>query len=275
MIIRTAPWMTQKSISFLNNFFKWYPSYLQRELYLLEFGCGNSTIYFLQKGCRVLTVEDDETFISDLITISKSMNISSIIVNDFSNINNLFLEYKLIILKASSYSEVTNNIFKNFNFDIVVNDGISRKEVLVDFEQYAINSILILDNCEYCANWGRLARSSAKVETVKIYRKFLRNTNWTKYIFEQPEGREGHCSMDAFGWESPNRWATAICWSNSHILNKFMITSIGNPLVNSEGIDDEDINTLNERCPYDFQNNKWLKDEYPDSLNLGLKRDFF
>lgn len=277
MILRALPWMTQESINFLNNLFKWYPVSKDRKLTVCEFGGGNSTIYFLQKGCKVLTVENDEQFIDDLNGLSRVMklNVKTIrSIDDDFEIN--FEKYDLVILKAVCYEDIKNHIFlERYKWDIVINDGISRPDILQYITTYLKNSIVILDNCEYCANWGRLARSSAKSNQSRVYRDFLRDATWDKYIFEQQEGRNGYCSADAFGWESPNRWATAVCWHSSHVLNKYMITQLGFPLVNFDGIDDGDLQTLETRCPYDLKNNKWILDEYPESLDMKLERGYY
>ena len=45
------------------------------------------------------------------------------------------------------------------------------------------NSILILDNVECAANWGRLTKLSADTNRSLEYRKFLRNTSWNKISF--------------------------------------------------------------------------------------------
>lgn len=274
MILRTLPWFTDDSILFLNNLFKWYPKEINKELTLLEFGGGNSTLYFLQKNCKILTVESNDEFIKDLYSLAISTGATAKIVESLSQVEESFLNFDLIILKAKSYDEIGSSIFGIVNWDIIVNDGISRKEVLQMFYKESKNSILILDNCEYCANWGRLARSSAKVDTVRVYREFLRNNDWNKYLFEQKEGRDGYCTTDATGWESPNKWVTGVLWNKNHILNKFMITNIGFPLINLEGISDKDINSLEKRCPYDFKNMKWTLDEYPISLDLKLERSY-
>jgi len=243
----------------------------------VNLGGGNSTIYFLQKGCKVLTVENDEQFIDDLNQVAKIMKLNSKVIRDVvSDIQIELEDYDLIILKASCYQDIKANIFSPTNkWDIVMNDGISRSDILKDITTNLQNSIIVLDNCEYCANWGRLARSSAKVNQSTTYRSFLRDTAWNKYIFEQKEGRDGYSVPDACGWESPNRWATAICWHESHILNKYMITHLGFPLVNLSGIEDKDLETLEKRCPYDFKKNKWILDEYPESLDMKLERKFF
>ena len=36
----------------------------------------------------------------------------------------------------------------------------------------------------------------------------------------------------------------------------------------------EDVNSLAVRCPFDWDKNVWLKDSFPEELDLGLIRDF-
>jgi len=50
MILRTLPWITQDSINFLNNFFKWYPVEKDKKLKVCEFGGGEFYDIFFTKG---------------------------------------------------------------------------------------------------------------------------------------------------------------------------------------------------------------------------------
>jgi hypothetical protein len=55
---------------------------------------------------------------------------------------------------------------------------------------------------------------------------------------------------------------------------KFIISNIGLPVVNKEGLDDEDLFSLSERCPFDWEKMVWLKENFPKELDLGLERNF-
>lgn len=270
---RIVPWWTDDCSTFLNNIFKWLPITLSRSLVTLEFGGGNSTLYLLTKGSKVVTIESDENYINFIHRSAQSTGYTSASVSPREFNKKLLEDNQLVIIKATDYSDVANLVFDH-PWDFIVNDGISRKEVLSDIHQKGINSIIILDNVEYCANWGRLDRTSAKPDLIKIYRSILRDKNWRHYIFEQPEGRDGRGSADKTGWESPHRWASAVLWPDTHLFSQLMITSIGLPLVNESGLNDADTETLKERCPFNWAEMKWVKSPFPAELDLKLPRNF-
>ncbi|MCX8498867.1 MAG: hypothetical protein ORN25_05830, partial [Caulobacteraceae bacterium] len=177
------------------------------------------------------------------------------------------------VIKADNVSEL-GNIIIDYNWDIIVNDGISRREVLEEIHSKSVNAIVILDNVEYSANWGRLDRGSAKPDLIKAYRSILRDKDWAHMIFEQPEGRDGRGAADKTGWESPHRWASAVLWPSDHLLAKLMVSNIGMPIVNELGVDDGDTETLTDRCPFDWEKMEWLKPHFPPELDLKLKRSY-
>jgi len=274
MQLRVNPWFTDASIKFLNNFFKWYPGLIEEKITVLEWGGGNSSIYFLQKNCKVCTVEDNPSFISDLISLSDTLNLKSIIVKELDELKDNFDDYDFLILDISEKKIIQKDIFNIINWSIIVNDGANRAEVLEGLQENSIGSIVILDNIEYAANWGRLARSSGKRQTSLSYRKFLRSSKWCKYLFEQTEGRAGHYVADHTGWESPNRWITGILWNEQHLLSRLMVTHSGLPIVNQSGAYDDDLKDVEERCPFDWDSMTWGVEEYPDSLDLKLEKNF-
>jgi hypothetical protein len=49
MKLRLVPWLTDSSIKFLNNLFKWYPSIVDEKISVLEFGGGEFNIIFSSK----------------------------------------------------------------------------------------------------------------------------------------------------------------------------------------------------------------------------------
>jgi len=271
--LRAVPWWTDGCSTFLSNLFKWLPGIHNRELLALEFGGGNSTFYMLGKNIKVVTVESDENYIQFLIETAQHIGFKSKKI-DFEELSEYTInKYDLIIIKADSLMEL-GNIIGDFNWDIIVNDGISRREVLAQIHRNLINAILILDNVEYSANWGRLDRGSAKPDLIKVYRSILRDKDWAHIIFEQPEGREGRAATDKTGWEAPHRWASAVLWPSNHLLAQLMVSNIGMPIVNELGVDDTDTDTLTERCPFDWEKMKWLKPQFPPELDLKLKRNY-
>lgn len=67
---------------------------------------------------------------------------------------------------------------------------------------------------------------------------------------------------------------SAVCWPTEHYFNDLMITHLGFPVVDLLGRVDEDIKSLNERCPFDWSTRKWLREPFPKELDLKLYRDF-
>jgi hypothetical protein len=244
-----------------------------RTLKALEFGGGNSTFYLLGKGLKVITVESDESYMKFLISVAESIGFECKSI-EFSELNDDTIDtYDLLIIKAKYLSEL-GDIISQFDWDIIVNDGISRREVLEKIHNRLGNTIVILDKVEYCANWGRLDRGSAKPDLIKAYRSILRDQDWSHIIFEQPEGRDGRGAMDKTGWESPHRWASAVLWPSNHLLAKLMVSNIGMPIVNQKGLNDEDTATLGERCPFDWDKMEWLKPHFPTEMDLKLERNY-
>ena len=273
MKIRVQPWFTDSCVVFLNNLFKWYPKCIGQQVTVLEWGGGNSTIYFLNKGCRIMTVESDDAYIDDLLKVSRGLGFKATATSDPQDIAVRLTEYDLIIVKATKFEEVGEAIIRLQDWAIIVNDGISRKAVLEAIARRSCPSIVILDNVEYCANWGKLERCAAHPDRVKSYRHILRDPDWIFYLFEQAEGREGHSSPDFTGWEAPHRWISGVLWRRDHLLAKLIVSHLGFPTVTVEGIDDADVATLPERCPFDWNQMKWLIEEYTNVFTLPRKFD--
>jgi hypothetical protein len=275
MKIRINPWFTDDATRFLNNLFKWFPQVIKNGgiISVLEWGGGNSTIWLLQKGCKILTIESDQSFIDNLSKISADIGFRTMVSQSVTDCLNNFQDYDCVILQANKYENIGDKLFSKKDWDLIINDGIDRLKVLEAITCYSGSPIAILDNSEYCANWGKLERCSAHPDRVKAYRNFLRSEKWKNIIFEQQEGREGRAIADNSGWEAPHRWATAICWPNSHILTKMIVTQLGFPLLNIEGQDDGDILSLPQRCRFDWEKMRWIDNEFSKTLQLNRKYD--
>ncbi|MBY0576830.1 MAG: hypothetical protein K2P67_09595 [Gallionellaceae bacterium] len=271
MKLRINPWFTDSCAVFLNNLFKWYPGSTGKILSVLEWGGGNSSIYFLQKKCRILTIENNEDFIKDLSALSHALGYKVNVTSKLEDAASDFNDYDLTILKADKFEDIGTSVFEMQDWSIIVNDGISRLQVIEAINERKTSAIIVLDNVEYCANWGSLDRCSAHPDRVRSYRQILRDPSWQHYLFEQVEGREGHSVPDATGWEAPIRWISGVLWRHDHLLAKLMVSHIGLPVVNLDGLDDRDILTLPERCPFDWDEMKWLVDEYSNVLTLDRK----
>lgn len=270
-VLRVTPWFTDGCSTFLVNLLKWYPKLVNKPLKILEFGGGNSTFFFLQKGCRVISVESDLDYLGFIKKISSTMGYETTVFGNFKQFFDQGPTSGHSIIHATEIEE-QNRIINLLDPDLIVNDGISRDRVAQ--MAFGSNSIVVTDNIEWAANWGKLGVSSAKSGHVKCYRRLLRSPEWRSYVFEQPQGREGRAASDKVGWEGPNRWISAVSFPITHLLNSLMVTHLGFPVVNQQGVDDEDLKSLGHRCPYDWDNKRWLKGPWPEELDLGLDREF-
>ena len=232
----------------------------------------------LSKGFKVTCIECDTGYADHVKNVSESAGFS---VNISSSMNDIKESSDLNIIVSPEHKEKKMPGFyyeqlgiDNFDlkYDFIINDGIDRQRFLERFTK-CTESIIILDNCEYAANCGRLMKSSAKPDLSAVYRDFLRSADWNRLVFEQPEGREGMGVADATGWESNHRWLTSVSWSRRHIFTDLIVSNIGFPLVNGQGIGNADLESLPERCPFDWETMTWSNDElYPSELDLKLDR---
>lgn len=273
MKLRLQPWFTDSCATFLNNLFKWYPDCINERLSVLEWGGGNSTLFFLGKGCRLLTIESDDSYIQNLLDVSRGLGFKATSINNVQDITSSLNGFDLTILKAADFQGVGDDVFSLREWSIILNDGISRKDVNDAIVMRQCSSIIVLDNVEYCANWGKLDRCSAHPDRVKSYRNILRDSNWRHYLFEQAEGRNGHSAPDSVGWEAPHRWISGILWPQNHLLAKLMVSNLGFPVVTFDGLDDADVDSLGKRCPFDWEKMQWLVDEYTDVFKLPRRYD--
>jgi hypothetical protein len=268
--LRTLPWFTTETIKFLNNVLRWYPLYLKRDINILEVGCGNSSFFFLSKPkIKLFGIESDEKYLSFIKNCSINCGYRTSLV-DQKNCDNKFLKNTKNKLNLIFANKINSNFIKNVNFDIIIIDGIERFNLVKKiFRKNNKNQLIIIDNTEFAANWGKLNKSSAVVARTRLYRKILRSNIWKNYTFEQDQTSDS--TTDITGFRSEMRWISSVFWNKKHLFNKIMVNNLGLPLVNSLGENDQDLKTLFKRCPYDFKNKKWLeKKHYPKKLDLGL-----
>lgn len=265
-VLRVRPWWTDGCNHFLDNFLLWYPNFRKKRLFALEFGGGNSTLYLLQNNVKVICVESDDIYLQFVAKTAEETGCKVATIT-YEELNDKIVEtHDLIIMKATTLDDV-DGLIDRYKYDIISNDGISRRAITRKLIDNEYDSVIIFDNAEYCANFGRLHRSSGKTELLRIYREFLRSPKFSKIIFEH----QGRMAEHRTGWEAPPRWASAIIWPKSSPLEELMLTTEGLPLVNELGLEDEDLKSLDERCPFDWEKNEWMVKECPQSLDLGLK----
>lgn len=278
--VRVLPWWSDEATRFLSNLMKWYPGYLGRRVTAFEVGSGNSSMYWLSKGVQVTSVETDEGYIEHVRGLASSSGFTVRVVDAVPSGPS---DYDLTIIRCPAWDQgVKLGHWYNalgmdnaeLNYDFLAIDGVDRLQFLNKFSTIK-DAIIILDNCEYGANWGRLTKSSAKKAVSAGYRDFFRRSDWNRIMFEQAEGRDGRPAADSMGWEARHRWLTSISWHDDSPLTKMVVSNLGFPLVNPQGIDDADLETVEDRVPFDWENMKWGTDEeFPEALDLGLERGY-
>lgn len=269
MKLRVLPWFTDGCVTFLNNLFKWYPALVPGTMNMLEWGGGNSTLYFLQRGLRVVSIEPSAEYLRKIESLASELGYRVARWNGVDDLKVVLDRANLLLVDAELVKDRESKIFDaGVEWHFVVNDGVSRESVMNLAQEHARSSILVVDNIEYCANWGRLERCAAHPTRVRSYRKLLRDTYWRHCLFEQAEGRELRSAADATGWEAPHRWISGVFWGHSHLLSKLVVSSLGFPVVTVEGAEDGDIETIPERCPFDWTEMRWMVERYDNVFAL-------
>jgi len=124
---RTEPWLTETSISFLEEFFKKNP-----EAKVLEFGSGASTLWIAKRTPNLYSVEHSEKFY-DLI----SERLKS---GEYHNVN-------YVLAKRPYYDQCDE--FSDEFFDLIIVDGRNRKGCIVrSIPKLKSGGVLLLDNAE-------------------------------------------------------------------------------------------------------------------------------
>ena len=62
--LHVLPWLTDGAQYFLDSHIFYIKSVLRKNPVVFEFGAGNSTLYFLSRGCLVTSVEQDPFWLS-------------------------------------------------------------------------------------------------------------------------------------------------------------------------------------------------------------------
>ncbi len=123
------PWFTYPAIDFLSQF-----DYRDRNIF--EYGCGMSTLYWLNKSANVYGVEDNPKWFAEVIKLSKG-------------------KAQIELSKGADYVQSISSL--KLLFDLIIIDGKHREECLNASIKYLNDDgILILDNSdrhpELCKN---------------------------------------------------------------------------------------------------------------------------
>lgn len=118
------PWFTYPSIDFL-------APRLNKSIKMLEFGSGNSTIYFASKVSKVYSVEHNKIWF-DIVSKSRPAN-AEILLSESDGVD----DYISLIEKL------------DLKFDIIVIDGLHRNECMISsINLLSQNAVVILDDSE-------------------------------------------------------------------------------------------------------------------------------
>jgi hypothetical protein len=115
------PWFTYPAIDFLSQF-----DFKNKAIF--EYGCGMSTLFWLQREAVVYGVEDNPSWFNEVVKISEG-------------------KAHIKLLKEDDYVQAIKSL--NLKFDLIVIDGKNREACLYASLDYLNeNGILILDNAD-------------------------------------------------------------------------------------------------------------------------------
>lgn len=121
--ITPIPWFTFSAIDFLKE-------RLTKNLNVLEFGSGNSTLFFAERVNKVVSVEHNEIYFQKIL-VNKPNNVEIRIVTD------------------STSEDYLKLISDELRFEIIIVDGLYRNECLKNSINYISESgVIILDDSE-------------------------------------------------------------------------------------------------------------------------------
>lgn len=129
-MLRVLPWITDGATDFIDNFIN-ERTKQGLETRVFEFGSGNSTLYFLSKGCSVVSVEHDFEWADKVLTTAQAFG-----YND-----------KLKLYKSERpYFQ----LYQDSGFDITVIDGRDRVKCFSHVLDSIVNrdQIIVFDNTE-------------------------------------------------------------------------------------------------------------------------------
>jgi hypothetical protein len=68
--LHVLPWLTDGALDFLDSHIFYIKASLKRNPRIFEFGAGNSTLYFLSRGCLVTSVEHDGDWCRKIVDVA-------------------------------------------------------------------------------------------------------------------------------------------------------------------------------------------------------------
>lgn len=186
-MLRVLPWITDGATNFLDGFIS---NNLKSSTKVFEFGLGNSTLYFLSRGCHVTGVEHDANWLNMITSTAKVFGYEKLSIS----------------LAPRPYFET----YSTNQFEIISIDGRDRVLCLKKVLQLGLkdSSIIVLDNTERISSFNaRYAEYTSLLEGMNVLH------------FEQPyiEGLDPSISSfpDRAGHRVNHRWITTIAFNSS------------------------------------------------------------
>lgn len=252
-MLRTTPWFTDGAVTFLTGLLKWKAALLEAtggSPTVLEFGGGNSTLYFLQKGLSVVSVEADPRWRERLARITSELgfHVCPTTAQPCDHVDRA-TQPVLQIVAAERLDAVPPWVLAE-EYLVTLNDGIDRWASLEALLARQDEDLLIVDNVEYAADWGTLPIGSGYPERAAAWRRHLRDPARDWLLFEQPEGRDARGTPDLFGIEREARKITGVTWRKDSVLATCGVTVTGTCVTSPASKDDVDLEDLRARCPY-------------------------
>jgi hypothetical protein len=184
-MLRVLPWITDGAVDFLDGLI-FDRSRKSGPVRVFEFGLGNSTLYFLSRGCHVIAIDHDEAWVNSVKGASDAFGYSD-------------------RLGIAAHSRPYNAAYKPSDYDIISIDGRDRVSCLKTVIEAGVSekTVLLLDNTERVSG-GRYAEYA---ELLKDFRQIH---------FEHPcvpgvDPRHGNYK-DKSGGRVGHRWLTTVAY---------------------------------------------------------------
>jgi len=231
--LRVIPWWTDHCVNFISGVLKWLPNYYRRPIRVLELGSGNSTLFFLSKGCHVISYESDSNWAHKINMVHKTW---------FSSVNTVSTNEQDPLLSVVQYvpTDFPDCFRQNIAAsDIIVIDADPREQGLqIAIDNLGSHHLLVIDN------WNFQCYSDS------LKAKITNDRNLSIVNFQQCQGRFNHCVADKFGWEAPHEWVSSVVYRNDSLYKNSNITTSGFPqmsLVNHPSFLDNTFNLFDQK----------------------------
>ena len=121
--LKPIPWFTYSAIDFLKE-------KLNSNLSILEFGCGNSTLFFAARVKKVISFEHSKAWHQKIL-------------------KKIPANAELTITSSLSAKDYLKPLIEDMRFDVIIVDGLFRNEcITVSLEHISETGVIILDDSE-------------------------------------------------------------------------------------------------------------------------------